>query len=441
MSVTADAHNWIHASGPDYQYDAAGNMTYDATASLSYTFDQENRISGANGYTYTYDGDGNRVRKSNGNTAGDGTLYWDMTPGVVAETDLAGTLKSEYVFFDGERVARRDGVNGAGGVFYYFSDHLKTASVITDSAGVIKAESDYYPWGGELQFVNNDTNDYKFTGKKRDIETGLDYFGARYYSSGLGRFVTPDWSSLPVPVPYATFIDPQSLNQYGYTMNNPRTFADADGHSLWETVVKIYQAVKHERELVAVIRNEKTAKRAMGEIREALNTIDKNRYKRVVEVEGNNKAARNAIAARLSEDGTARGLESGRGYPEHKNPGKGQYSDVHVQTEKAAKAVGYLSVIGSVVAPYTQGEAENPGATRSAIISAALWDTAKAIDPVFLTDGLEWMFNLSPVNVQQKGSSGGGGNGSGSGGSTAGGGGGQRSTCITQMSNSPAHPC
>jgi uncharacterized protein RhaS with RHS repeats len=132
-------------------------MTYDATASLSYTFDQENRLTGASGYTYTYDGDGSRVRKSNGNLATSGTLYWDMTPGVVAETDLAGTTKSEYVFFDGERVARRDGVSGAGGVFYYFSDHLKTASVITDSAGVIKAESDYYPWGGELQFVNNDT--------------------------------------------------------------------------------------------------------------------------------------------------------------------------------------------------------------------------------------------------------------------------------------------
>jgi len=103
-----------------------------------------------------------------------------MTPGVVAESDRAGTLKSEYVFFDGERVARRDGATGTDGVFYYFSDHLKTASVTTDSAGVIKAESDYYPWGGELQFVNNDTNDYKFTGKKRDTETGLDYFGARY---------------------------------------------------------------------------------------------------------------------------------------------------------------------------------------------------------------------------------------------------------------------
>jgi YD repeat-containing protein len=145
LIVTADAHNWIHASGTDYQYDAAGNMTFDATAGLSYNFDQENRLTGAGGYAYTYDSDGNRVRKSNGNLAASGTLYWSMTPGVVAETDLGGTLKSEYVFFDGERVARRDGPTGAAGVFYYFSDHLKTASVITDSAGVIKAESDYYP--------------------------------------------------------------------------------------------------------------------------------------------------------------------------------------------------------------------------------------------------------------------------------------------------------
>jgi RHS repeat-associated protein len=230
LLVTADAHNWIHASGTDYQYDAAGNMTFDATAGLSYTFDQENRLTGAGGYAYTYDSDGNRVRKSNGNLAASGTLYWSMTPGVVAETDLAGTLKSEYVFFDGERVARRDGATGMGGIFYYFSDHLKTASIITDSAGVIKAESDYYPWGGELQFVNNDSNDYKFTGKKRDVETGLDYFGARYYSNGLGRWVSADWSATPVPVPYADFGDPQSLNLYGFVGGNPASKADADGH-------------------------------------------------------------------------------------------------------------------------------------------------------------------------------------------------------------------
>jgi YD repeat-containing protein len=74
-------------------YDAAGNMTFNATApTQTYTYDQENRLTGAAGYTYTYDGDGNRVRKSNGNLAANGTLYWYMTPGVVAETDLAGTL-------------------------------------------------------------------------------------------------------------------------------------------------------------------------------------------------------------------------------------------------------------------------------------------------------------------------------------------------------------
>src|ERR1044071_1385886 len=229
LTVTADAHNWIHASGTDYQYDAAGNMTYDATASLSYTFDQENRLTGAAGYTYTYDGDGNRVRKSNGNLAANGTLYWYMTPGVVAETDLAGTLKSEYVFFDGERVARRDGATGTGGVFYYFSDHLKTASVITDSAGVIKAESDYYPWGSELQFVNNDSNDYKFTGKKRDSETGLDNFGARYYSNAFWPIHDARLGSQSNRCPYAEFADPQSLNVYTYVRNIPTTKVDADG--------------------------------------------------------------------------------------------------------------------------------------------------------------------------------------------------------------------
>jgi RHS repeat-associated protein len=204
-------------------------MTHDATSGLSYTFDQENRITGAAGYTYTYDSDGNRVRKSNGNLAANGTLYWYMTMGIVGESDLAGTMKSEYVFFGGQRVARRDLVAPTG-VVYYFSDHLKTASVITDATGNIKGESDYYPWGGELGFVNSDINRYKFTGKERDGETGLDYFGARYYSNALGRWVSADWSAVPVPVPYADLGDPQSLNQYSYVRNLPTTRVDEDGH-------------------------------------------------------------------------------------------------------------------------------------------------------------------------------------------------------------------
>jgi RHS repeat-associated protein len=246
LGVTADTHNWIHASGTDYQYDIAGNMTFNATPpTQTYTYDQENRITGAAGYTYTYDGDGDRVRKSNGNLAGNGTLYWYMSPGVMAETDLAGTIKSEYVFFDGERVARRDGVNGAGGVFYYFSDHLKTASVITDAGGTPKAESDYYPWGGELQFIANDTNDYKFTGRKRDLETGLDYFGARYYSNGLGRWVSADWSATPVPLPYADLWDPQTLNLNAYVINNPKSNLDPNGHEKEYQLSGKYTALLH----------------------------------------------------------------------------------------------------------------------------------------------------------------------------------------------------
>jgi RHS repeat-associated protein len=104
--------------------------------------------------------------------------------------------------------------------------------VITDAVGNIKLESDYYPWGGELQFVNNDSNHYKFTGKERDSETGLDYFGARYYSNGLGRFITPDWAAKAAAVPYADFADPQSLNLYTYVRNIPTSRVDADGHDI-----------------------------------------------------------------------------------------------------------------------------------------------------------------------------------------------------------------
>ena len=221
LSVAALPNNQLTG----YGYDAAGNMTNDPTDGVMLSYDQENRITGAADYTYTYDADGNRVKKSNGST---GTLYWYMTPGIVAESDLSGTLKAEYVFFDGERVARKDFPGNA--VSYYFSDHLKTASVITDSAGNIKSESDFYPWGGEIQFVNNDSNHYKFTGKERDAETQLDYFGARHYSNGLGRWVSADWSPTPIPVPYADFHDPQSLNLYGYVRNIPTTGMDADGH-------------------------------------------------------------------------------------------------------------------------------------------------------------------------------------------------------------------
>jgi len=60
-----------------------------------------------------------------------------------------------------------------------------------------------------------DPSPLHFTGKQRDVESSLDYFGARYYNSSMGRFLTPDWAARPTAVPYAVFGDPQSLNLYG----------------------------------------------------------------------------------------------------------------------------------------------------------------------------------------------------------------------------------
>jgi RHS repeat-associated protein len=66
---------------------------------------------------------------------------------------------------------------------------------------------------------------YHFTGKERDTESGLDYFGARYYASSMGRFMSPDPSQLA----YADPTNPQSLNLYSYALNNPVINTDPSG--------------------------------------------------------------------------------------------------------------------------------------------------------------------------------------------------------------------
>ena len=70
----------------------------------------------------------------------------------------------------------------------------------------------------------------RYTGKERDTESGNDYFGARYYASSMGRFMSPDWSAKAEPVPYAKLGDPQTLNLYAYVGNNPLDRTDPTGH-------------------------------------------------------------------------------------------------------------------------------------------------------------------------------------------------------------------
>jgi RHS repeat-associated protein len=107
---------------------------------------------------------------------------------------------------------------------------LGTSRVITTSTGTICYDADFYPYGGERDVVDTCEQTYKFEGKERDPETGNDNFGARYYTSRLGRWLSADWSAIPAPVPYANLGNPQTLNLYAMVHDNPETFADLDGH-------------------------------------------------------------------------------------------------------------------------------------------------------------------------------------------------------------------
>jgi RHS repeat-associated protein len=112
---------------------------------------------------------------------------------------------------------------------YYIEDHLGSSRILTSENGYAVWSGTFLPFGQEWN-PQITTNHYKFTGKERDSESSLDYFGARYYSSAMGRWMSPDWADKPEPVPYADLSDPQSLNLYGYVRNNPMSHADADGH-------------------------------------------------------------------------------------------------------------------------------------------------------------------------------------------------------------------
>ena len=112
---------------------------------------------------------------------------------------------------------------------YFLSDQVGTAQLEVSASGTPLWRGEFAPFGQELdeQFT---PNRYKFTGKERDQETGLDYFGARYYQPGLGRFMSPDWSATASPVPYANLQKPQTMNLYAYVGNNPLRQRDSDGH-------------------------------------------------------------------------------------------------------------------------------------------------------------------------------------------------------------------
>jgi RHS repeat-associated protein len=225
-------------------HDAAGNVTYDLVNGNSYLYDAEGRLcamaSGAitGSYTqYVYDAEERRVAK--------GTITkWSCDPGVngftttndyvlgpsgeqVTEMSVSGgtsTWSHTNVWAGGKLLVTYD-MTGKG-LHFYLDDPLGTRRVQTDELGVVEQTCSSLPFGDGLSCTGSTTTptEHHFTGKERDSESGNDYFGARYYSSAMGRWMSPDPSNLGVDI-YL----PQTWNRYVYAVNNPLTVADRNG--------------------------------------------------------------------------------------------------------------------------------------------------------------------------------------------------------------------
>ncbi len=113
-------------------------------------------------------------------------------------------------------------------VLFYHNDALGSPVAMTDAAGSVVWRADYEPFGGIAAESGTVGNTHQFTGKERDPETGLQYFGARFYDGGIGRFLSVD-PALLRGRPAAALQSPQQLNLYAYSANNPYRFIDRDG--------------------------------------------------------------------------------------------------------------------------------------------------------------------------------------------------------------------
>jgi hypothetical protein len=123
LNVATDGLN--HLSG--FSYDAAGNMLGDGLYTYSYNAEGLQTSTSASSQRYTYDGDGRRVKKSNG------TTFWfsSVAGALLVETDASGNVLSQYIYLGGRRVARKD---GPGNVFYYFEEPAGRTRTVTNAS-------------------------------------------------------------------------------------------------------------------------------------------------------------------------------------------------------------------------------------------------------------------------------------------------------------------
>jgi len=115
------------------------------------------------------------------------------------------------------------------GAYYYHPDHLGSSNVVTDKDGKFYEQIEYMPYGET--WINNKataeqtSSPYKFTAKEYDPETGLYYYGARYYDAKLSRWCSADDR-------FDGLYSSQGMDVFAYVRGNPVKYNDPTGHFL-----------------------------------------------------------------------------------------------------------------------------------------------------------------------------------------------------------------
>lgn len=213
--------------GQDYQYDHNGNVIDDDLQ--TYAWDYNNRLTEVQGepgaFYYSYDASGKRIKAE---TPSD-TIYYPTR--FYSDT---GDGAEKHIFLADTAIASIKGSNSLAEIYTIHADHLTGSNVLTDQNEDVSQITDYYAFGS-LRLddqVGSYNEKRKFTGHEFDADTGLTYMNARYYDATLGRFLSQDPAFLnfgsrdTLPL----FTNPQALNSYSYSNNNPLNNIDVSGN-------------------------------------------------------------------------------------------------------------------------------------------------------------------------------------------------------------------
>jgi RHS repeat-associated protein len=213
-TYTPNTNKLNSANGISFGYDNNGNTTTEGAR--QYIYNQNQRLiqvnNGATTAYYTYNGNGQRAKKVvNGIST---VFHYSLNGQIIAESDSAGNITAEYIYLNGQPLAKIEGVN----TYYYHNDHLGTPQKMTDASGTVVWAADYKPFGEATITVSTITNNLRFPGQYFDAETGTLYNYFRDYDPTTGRYKQADPIGLS-----------GGINLYAYTSNNPLSFSDPVG--------------------------------------------------------------------------------------------------------------------------------------------------------------------------------------------------------------------